>query len=108
MAKFGTPRREHSCFAIQKGGSNENRLGRRSRRRVRSDGRSAFAQTIELGPRGPSIDLRSRGERERDFRREQYRRDREAERRYYRRERYRDEGYGDRYERREYRRGYGY
>ncbi|WP_449410236.1 hypothetical protein [Methylobacterium komagatae] len=68
----------------------------------------AFAQTIELGPRGPSIDLRSRGERERDFRREQYRRDREAERRYYRRERYRDEGYGDRYERREYRRGYGY
>ncbi len=67
-----------------------------------------FAQTIELGPRGPSIDLRSRGERERDFRREQYRRDRDAERRYYRRERYRDEGYGDRYERREYRRGYGY
>lgn len=66
----------------------------------------AFAQRIDIGPGGPSIDLRSRAERERDFRREEYRRDREAEQRYYRRERYRDERERD--ERRDYRRGYGY
>jgi len=62
----------------------------------------AVAQRIDIGPGGPSIDLRSRGQRERDFQREEYRRDREAERRsYYRQERYRDE-------RRAYRRGYEY
>ncbi len=61
----------------------------------------ASAQSIEIGPGGPSIDLRSRGQRERDYRREEYRRDREAEDRYYRRQRYDDD-------RRSYRRGYDY
>lgn len=66
----------------------------------------AVAQRIDIGPGGPSIDLRSRGQRERDFQREEYRRDREAERRaYYRRERFRDDDRGDR---RVYRRGYDY
>ncbi|MCJ2024644.1 MULTISPECIES: hypothetical protein [unclassified Methylobacterium] len=66
----------------------------------------AVAQRIDIGPGGPSIDLRSRGQRERDFQREEYRRDREAERRaYYREERYRDDRRDDR---RVYRRGYEY
>ena len=34
----------------------------------------ASAQRIDIGPGGPSIDLRSRGQRERDFRREELRR----------------------------------
>ncbi|GJD33255.1 hypothetical protein [Methylobacterium aerolatum] len=62
----------------------------------------AAAQSIEIGPGGPSIDLRSRAQRERDYRREEYRRDREAEDRYYRRQRYDDERRGA------YRRGYDY
>ena len=61
----------------------------------------ASAQTINIGPGGPSIDLRSRAQRERDYRREEYRRDRDAEDRYYRRQRYDDD-------RRVYRRGYDY
>ncbi|MDP4021571.1 hypothetical protein Q8W71_02960 [Methylobacterium sp. NEAU 140] len=61
----------------------------------------ASAQRIDVGPGGPSIDLRSRGERERDFRREEYRRDRDAEDRYYRRQRFEDD-------RPVYRRGNGY
>ncbi|MCJ2014906.1 hypothetical protein [Methylobacterium sp. J-076] len=65
----------------------------------------ASAQRIDIGPGGPSIDLRSRGERERDFRREEYRRDREVERRAYHRERFMDDRRGDRGE---YRRGYEY
>ena len=36
----------------------------------------ASAQRIDIGPGGPSVDLRSRGERERDYRRKEYRRDR--------------------------------
>lgn len=35
----------------------------------------ASAQRIDIGPGGPSIDLRSRGQRERDIRREEFRRD---------------------------------
>ncbi|WP_336487536.1 hypothetical protein [Methylobacterium nigriterrae] len=62
----------------------------------------AAAQRIDVGPGGPSIDLRSRAQRERDFRREEYRRDRDDDRRLYRRERFDDRR--DRYERR----GYGY
>lgn len=46
------------------------------------------AQSIDIGPGGPRIDLRSRGQRERDYRREEYRRDREDEERNYRRQRY--------------------
>jgi hypothetical protein len=61
----------------------------------------ASAQTFDIGPGGPSIDLRSRGQRERDYRREEYRRDRDAEDRHYRRQRYDDD-------RRVYRRGYDY
>lgn len=65
-----------------------------------------MAQSIDIGPGGPSIDLRSRAQRERDFQREEYRRDREAERRAaYRRERYMDDRRDDR---RAYRRGYDY
>jgi hypothetical protein len=52
----------------------------------------AAAQRIDIGPDGPSVDLRSRGQRERDFRREEYRRDRAAdEDRYYRRQRFEDD-----------------
>ena len=62
----------------------------------------AAAQRIELGPNGPSVDLRSRSQRERDFRREEYRRDRAYEEdRLYRRQRYDDD-------RPVVRRGYGY
>ena len=62
----------------------------------------AAAQRIELGPNGPSVDLRSRAQRERDFRREDYRRDRaDEEDRLYRRQRYDDD-------RPVVRRGYGY
>ncbi|AWN43695.1 hypothetical protein [Methylobacterium durans] len=63
----------------------------------------ASAQRIDIGPGGPSIDLRSRGERERDFRRAEARRDRDYDRRYYRTERF-DDDRPRRYERR----GYGY
>ena len=43
------------------------------------------AQTVDFGPGGPSVDLRSRGQRERDLdreeiRREQRRRDRQEDR----------------------------
>ena len=62
----------------------------------------ATAQRIDIGPDGPSVDLRSRGQRERDFRREEYRRDRAYdEDRMYRRQRYDDD-------RPVVRRGYGY
>ena len=62
----------------------------------------AAAQRIEIGPDGPSVDLRSRGQRERDFRREEYRRDRGYEEdRLYRRQRFDDD-------RPVMRRGYGY
>ncbi|ACL55590.1 hypothetical protein [Methylobacterium nodulans] len=47
----------------------------------------ASAQNIEIGPGGPSVDFRSRGERERDIERQEMRRDRAIERRReYRRE----------------------
>jgi hypothetical protein len=62
----------------------------------------ATAQRIDIGPDGPSVDLRSRGQRERDFRREEYRRDRAYdEDRLYRRQRFDDD-------RPAVRRGYGY
>ncbi|MCJ2020094.1 hypothetical protein MKK84_22120 [Methylobacterium sp. E-065] len=61
----------------------------------------AAAQRIDIGPDGPSVDLRSRGQRERDFRRDEYRRDRADEDRMYRRQRYDDD-------RPVVRRGYGY
>ncbi|WP_407527302.1 hypothetical protein [Methylobacterium oryzisoli] len=62
----------------------------------------ASAQVIDFGRGGPSVDLRSRGERERDFRRDEMRRDRDVERRrYYREQRFRDEDRG--YGRRDYR-----
>ena len=62
----------------------------------------ASAQRIDIGPDGPSVDLRSRGQRERDFRRDEYRRDRaQDEDRYYRRQRFDDD-------RPVVRRGYGY
>ncbi|MBP2496593.1 hypothetical protein ABID82_002735 [Methylobacterium sp. PvP062] len=62
----------------------------------------AAAQRIEIGPDGPSVDLRSRANRERDFRREEYRRDRAYdEDRLYRRQRFDDD-------RPVMRRGYGY
>ncbi len=35
----------------------------------------SFAQSIDIGPGGPSIDLRSRRERQRDFDREEARRE---------------------------------
>ncbi|MBD8905380.1 hypothetical protein [Methylorubrum zatmanii] len=64
----------------------------------------ASAQSITIGPDGrPGIDLRSRGQRERDYDREMRRRDRDD---YYREQRYRER---DRFERRGYdRRGYDY
>jgi len=63
----------------------------------------ATAQRMDIGPDGPSVDLRSRGQRERNFRREEYRRDRAAddEDRMYRRQRFDDD-------RPVVRRGYGY
>jgi hypothetical protein len=62
----------------------------------------AAAQRIDIGPDGPSVDLRSRGQRERDFRRNEYRRDRaDEEDRMYRRQRFDDD-------RPVVRRGYGY
>ncbi|WP_233382877.1 hypothetical protein [Methylobacterium sp. C25] len=57
----------------------------------------ASAQRITIGPDGPGVDLRSRGQRERD--REWARRDREDS--YYRQQRFRDHDRG-------YRRGYDY
>ena len=39
------------------------------------------AQTIELGPRGPSVDLRNDRQRDRDFRREDRMRDMDEDRR---------------------------
>lgn len=57
----------------------------------------ASAQRLTIGPDGPGIDLRSRGQRMRD--REMARRDREDD--YYREQRFRDRDRG-------YRRGYDY
>ena len=60
----------------------------------------AAAQRIDLGPGGPSVDLRSRAQRERD---RDYRRARDYDRGdYYRRERYDDD------RPRRMRRDYGY
>ncbi|MBN4093111.1 MULTISPECIES: hypothetical protein [Methylobacterium] len=62
----------------------------------------AAAQRIDIGPDGPSVDLRSSAQRDRDFRREEYRRDRAYdEDRLYRRQRFDDD-------RPVTRRGYGY
>lgn len=44
------------------------------------------AQSVDIGPGGPSIDLRSNRQRERDFQRDEMRRDRDDERRSSRRE----------------------
>lgn len=53
----------------------------------------ASAQRIDIGPDGPSVDLRSRGQRERDVRREDFRRDRDYDRdSLYRSQRYDDRG----------------
>ncbi|MGA0595100.1 hypothetical protein [Enterovirga sp. CN4-39] len=41
----------------------------------------AAAQSIEVGPRGVGVDLRSPGQRERDWERDQWRRERARERR---------------------------
>lgn len=41
----------------------------------------ASAQTVEVGPGGVGVDLRSPRQRERDWERDQYRQDRSAERR---------------------------
>ena len=63
----------------------------------------ASAQSITIGPNGPGFDLRSRGQRERDYRREMRMRDRDD---YYREQRFRDR---DRFDRGGYnRRGYDY
>lgn len=64
----------------------------------------ASAQRIDIGPGGPSVDMRSRGDRARDDRRDDYRRG-EA-----RRDRgmYREQGYDDDRGDRGRRRGYGY
>lgn len=48
----------------------------------------SFAQSIQIGPGGPDIDLRSRGQRERDMDREEARREERREMR--REERRRD------------------
>ena len=61
----------------------------------------AAAQRIDVGPGGPSVDLRSRAQRDRDFRRDDYRRDRYDDDRLYRRQRFDDD-------RPVNRRGYGY
>lgn len=60
----------------------------------------ASAQSITIGPDGPGIDLRSRGQRERDYRREMRARDMDRDD-YYREQRFRDPD-------RSYRRSYGY
>jgi hypothetical protein len=39
----------------------------------------ATAQRLEIGPDGPSVDLRSRGQRERDIERREFRRDRQRD-----------------------------
>ena len=39
------------------------------------------AQTVDIGPGGPSIDLRSSRQRDRDFQRDEVRRDRDYDRR---------------------------
>lgn len=62
----------------------------------------ASAQRIDIGPGGPSIDMRSRGDRMRDNRREDFRRENDRDRRMYREQRY-DDRRG-----RSERRGYGY
>ncbi len=63
----------------------------------------AAAQRIDIGPDGPSVDLRSRGQRARDVRRDAFRPDRNHDRRgLYRTERYDDDRGGMR------RRGNGY
>jgi len=68
----------------------------------------AAAQRIDIGPGGPSLDLRSRAQRERDFRREEFRRDEYRRTRDYdRRGLYRGESFGDDRPRRG-RRDYGY
>ncbi len=60
----------------------------------------ASAQRIDIGPGGPSVDLRSRAQRERDYDRAEMRRDRE-------RRMYREQRYDDRPDRSR-RRGYDY
>lgn len=45
------------------------------------------AQSVDIGPGGPSIDLRSNRQRERDFQRDDIRRDRDDDRRSSRRDR---------------------
>ncbi|HEX8417690.1 MAG TPA: hypothetical protein VF641_08800 [Methylobacterium sp.] len=50
----------------------------------------ASAQRIDIGPGGPSVDLRNRAQRERDYDRMDSRRDRD--RRMYREQRYQDRG----------------
>lgn len=62
----------------------------------------ASAQRIDIGPGGPSVDLRNRAQRERDYDRMDARRDRDRDRRLYREQRYEDRG------ERSSRRGYGY
>ncbi|MGV7034407.1 hypothetical protein [Methylobacterium symbioticum] len=60
----------------------------------------AAAQRIDIGPGGPSLDLRSRAQRERDYHRDAYRRTRDYDRGdSYRRERFDD---GPRRGRRDY------
>jgi hypothetical protein len=56
----------------------------------------ASAQSFEIGPGGPRVDLRSRAQRDRDYdrrtmRRDEYRRSRDADDGYYRRQRYDDD-----------------
>jgi hypothetical protein len=56
----------------------------------------ASAQSFEIGPNGPRVDLRSRAQRDRDYdrrmmRRDEYRRSRDADDGYYRRQRYDDD-----------------
>lgn len=51
----------------------------------------ASAQSIGIGPDGPTVDLRSRAQRERDYERRQMRRDRDYDRPVYRTERYDDD-----------------
>lgn len=62
----------------------------------------ASAQRIGIGIDGPSIDLRSRGDRQRDYRRVEMRRDRGYDRRLSRGDRFDDDRRGSRS------RGYGY
>ena len=51
----------------------------------------AAAQRIDVGPNGPSVDFRSRAQRDRDVRREDYRRDSDRDDRMYRRQRFDDD-----------------